>query len=140
MGAFLWAAGFGLGGLWADQALGVLGEYPLLPVLLLAVSPLRRVPFSNAGVPAQQKGTKRLCSCVRPPTPGSIPPLSLPMSLVRQGQEHPSLRSSCVGAAEGCDLLLLLLCGASWLAKAICGPTIFCLMHSIQFGCRRLRS
>src|SRR3989344_7310332 len=28
------------------------------------VSPLRRVPFSNAGVPAQQKGTKRLC-----PTP-----------------------------------------------------------------------
>ena len=39
--------------------------YPLLRVLLLAVSLLQRVPFSNAGVPAQQKGTKRLCPGVR---------------------------------------------------------------------------
>jgi hypothetical protein len=39
---------FGRGGLWADQALGVLGEYPLLRVWLMAVSPLRRVPFSDA--------------------------------------------------------------------------------------------
>ncbi|SDT35049.1 hypothetical protein SAMN05216496_4195 [Pseudomonas sp. Z003-0.4C(8344-21)] len=37
-----------LGGLWADQALVVLGAYPLLRVVLMAVSPLRRVPFSNA--------------------------------------------------------------------------------------------
>ena len=29
------------------------------------VSLLQRVPFSNAGVPAQQKGTKRLCPGVR---------------------------------------------------------------------------
>ncbi|CAI8776091.1 hypothetical protein EMIT0232MI5_160114 [Pseudomonas sp. IT-232MI5] len=39
---------FGLGGLWADQVLGVLGEYPLLRVLLLAVSLLQRVPLANA--------------------------------------------------------------------------------------------
>jgi len=30
---------FGLGGLWAGQALGDLGEYPLLRSRLLAVSP-----------------------------------------------------------------------------------------------------
>jgi len=38
----------------------VLGAYPLLWLGPLAVSLLQRVPFSNAGVPAQQKGTKRL--------------------------------------------------------------------------------
>ncbi len=37
-----------LGGVWADHALGVLCEYPFLRVLPLAVSPLRRVPFSDA--------------------------------------------------------------------------------------------
>jgi len=35
------------------------------------VSLLQRVPFSNAGVPAQQKGTKRLCPGVRPARWGS---------------------------------------------------------------------
>jgi hypothetical protein len=30
------------------------------------VSLLQRVPFSNAGVPAQQKETKRLCPGARP--------------------------------------------------------------------------
>ncbi|CAI8731606.1 hypothetical protein EMIT0P265_120075 [Pseudomonas zeae] len=34
-----------LGGLWADQVLGVLGGYPLLRVLLIRVPPLRRVTF-----------------------------------------------------------------------------------------------
>jgi len=42
-GAFFW-----LGGLWADQVLGVLGEYPLFLGLRLAVPPLRRVTFSDA--------------------------------------------------------------------------------------------
>ena len=42
-----------------------LGVYPLLRLRPLMVSPLRRVPFSNAGVPAQQKGTKRLCPTTR---------------------------------------------------------------------------
>jgi len=45
----LWVHPFfclGLGGLWADQALGVLGVYPLLRVLLIRVPPLRRVTFS----------------------------------------------------------------------------------------------
>ena len=37
----------GLGGLWADQALGGLGAYPLLRVLPLAVSLLQRVTFSR---------------------------------------------------------------------------------------------
>ncbi|GLH38561.1 hypothetical protein RS1P1_28440 [Pseudomonas moraviensis] len=39
---------FDLGGLWADQAVGGLGAYPLLRVLLLAVPPLRRVTFADA--------------------------------------------------------------------------------------------
>ena len=38
----------GLGGLWADHALGVLGAYPFLRVLPLAVSLLQRVPLANA--------------------------------------------------------------------------------------------
>jgi hypothetical protein len=37
-----------LGGLWADQAFGVLGEYPFLRVLRLAVSLLQRVTFADA--------------------------------------------------------------------------------------------
>ncbi|WP_426783931.1 hypothetical protein, partial [Pseudomonas atacamensis] len=37
----------GLGGLWADHALGFLGVYPFLVVLRLAVSPLRRGTFSR---------------------------------------------------------------------------------------------
>jgi len=37
-----------LGGLWADRALGVFGEYPLLRVLRLAVPLLQRVTFSDA--------------------------------------------------------------------------------------------
>ena len=40
----LWVHPFfclGLGGLWDDQALGVLGVYPLLRVLLIRVPPLR---------------------------------------------------------------------------------------------------
>ena len=133
MGAFLWAAGFGLGGLWADQAVGVLGEYPLLRVLRLAVSPLRRVTFSKrrkgnrkglllrsalAGSGSFAPGLIRaqrlrfaslhllpLCSTSSngryAPTPGSIPPLSLPTSPVdqQQDQKHSSLRSLLSGAA-----------------------------------------
>ncbi len=38
---------FERGGLRAGQALGVLGVYPFLRVLPLAVSPLRRVPLAN---------------------------------------------------------------------------------------------
>jgi hypothetical protein len=38
---FFW----GLGGLWADQALVGLGEYPFFAALRLAVSPLRRLTF-----------------------------------------------------------------------------------------------
>ncbi|MBB4058772.1 hypothetical protein FHY08_004789 [Pseudomonas koreensis] len=192
MGAFLWAAGFGLGGLWADQAVGVLGEYPFFALLRLAVSPLRRVTFFK-----RQKGNRKglllrsalagsgsfapgsiraqrlrfaslhllpLCStssngrCA--PTPGSIPPLSLPTSPVdqQQDQKHSSLRSLLSGAALPRAAALLCFCfcgsepardggltvgpflevvpnpivGASLLAKAICEPTIFCLMHSIQ--------
>ncbi len=46
VGAFFSA--LGRGGLWADHVLGVLGEYPLLRVLPLAVSLLQRVPLANA--------------------------------------------------------------------------------------------
>jgi len=120
LGAFLWAAGFGLGGLWADQAVGVLGEYPLLRVLRLAVSPLRRVTFSKrrkgnrkglllrsalAGSGSFAPGLIRaqrlrfaplhllpLCTTASygrcTPTPGSIPPLSLPTSPVNQDQKR----------------------------------------------------
>ncbi len=42
------------GGLWADQALGVLGEYPFLRVLLITVPPLRRVTFFK-----RQKGNRK---------------------------------------------------------------------------------
>jgi hypothetical protein len=41
-GCFDW---WHLGGLWADQALVGLGEYPFFAVWRLAVSPLRRVTF-----------------------------------------------------------------------------------------------
>ena len=50
-----WQSGFnicgffgGLGGLWADQALGVLGLYPFFRVLRLAVPLLQRVTFADA--------------------------------------------------------------------------------------------
>ena len=39
---------FGRGGLWADQALGVLGVYPFFRVLRLAVPLLQRVTFADA--------------------------------------------------------------------------------------------
>ncbi|MGF6132380.1 hypothetical protein ABIA54_001241 [Pseudomonas sp. EB276 TE3739] len=120
------------GGLRADHALGVLGVYPFLRVLLITVPPLRRVTFFK-----RQKGNRKglllrsalagsgsfaagsiraqrlrfaslhllpLCStssngrCA--PTPGSIPPLSLPTSPVDQDQEHSSLRSLSSGAAS----------------------------------------
>jgi hypothetical protein len=45
--------------------------YPLLRVLPLAVSLLQRLTFSNAGMPAQQKVSKRLCPGVRPTRWGS---------------------------------------------------------------------
>ncbi|WP_207843240.1 hypothetical protein, partial [Pseudomonas sp. 69_B] len=38
----------GLGGLWADRALEVLGVYPFLRVLRLAVPLLQRVTFADA--------------------------------------------------------------------------------------------
>jgi hypothetical protein len=139
---------FGRGGLWADQALGVLGVYPFFRVLRLAVSPLRRVTFFR-----RQKGNRKglllrsalagsgsfaagsiraqrlrfaslhllpLCStssngrCA--PTPGSIPPLSLPTSLVdqKQDQKHSSLRSLLSGAAapRAAALLCFCFCGS----------------------------
>jgi hypothetical protein len=37
-----------LGGIWADQVLGVLGVYPLLRVWRLAVPLLQRVTFADA--------------------------------------------------------------------------------------------
>jgi len=43
----------------------------LLRVLPLAVSLLQRLTFSNAGMPAQQKVSKRLCPGVRPTRWGS---------------------------------------------------------------------
>ncbi len=141
MGAFLWAAGFGLGGLWADQALVDLGEYPFFAVLQLAVSPLRRVPFSDAkkepkglllrsalagsgsfapgSILAQRlrfASLHLLPLCLAAPdgrcapTPGSIPPLSLPTSPVDQDQEHSSLRSLLSGAASPRAAALLCLC------------------------------
>jgi hypothetical protein len=55
----------GVGFLW------VLLAYPLLRVLRLAVSLLQRLTFSNAGVPAQQKVSKRLCPGLRPTRWGS---------------------------------------------------------------------
>ncbi|SDS61684.1 hypothetical protein SAMN05216579_1200 [Pseudomonas granadensis] len=120
---------FGLGGLWADQALGVLGEYPLLRVWLMAVSPLRRVtffkrqkgnpkrlllrsalagsgPFAPGSIRAQRlrfASLHLLPLCLAAPdgrcapTPGSIPALSLPTSLVTQDQEHSSWRSLLSG-------------------------------------------
>ncbi len=108
------------------------GEYPLLRVWRLAVSPLRRVTFFK-----RQKGNRKglllrsalagsgsfapgliraqrlrfaslhlLPLCLASPdgrcapTPGSIPPLSLPTSPVDQDQEHSSLRSLLSGAAS----------------------------------------
>ena len=117
------------GGLRADHDLGVLGVYPLLWVLRLAVSPLRRGTFSRrrkstqkglllrsalAGSGSFAAGSIRaqrlrfaslhllpLCLAAPDgrcaPTPGSIPPLSLPTSPVdqKQDQKHSSLRSLC---------------------------------------------
>ena len=139
---FFLCLGFGLGGLWADQVLGVLGGYPFFRVLRLAVSPLRRVPFSDA-----KKEPKRLllrtalassgpfapgpiraqrlrfaalhllplCTtssygrCA--PTPGSIPPLSLPTG--SRIKSYSSLRSLLSGAASPrAAALLLLFCGS----------------------------
>ncbi len=116
-----------LGGLWADHALGVLGEYPFLVVLRLAVSPLRRGTFSRRrkstqkgfaltfGPLAGARGSfapesiraqrLRFASlhllplCLAAPdgrcapTPGSIPPLSLPTG--SRIKSYSSLCSSC---------------------------------------------
>ena len=142
---------FGRGGLWADQAHGFLGIYPLLRVLRLAVSPLRRVTFSRrrkgnrkglllrsalAGSGSFAAGSIRaqrlrfaslhlhsLCLAAPDgrcaPTPGSIPPLSLPTSPVNQDQKHSSLRSLLSGAAAPqAASLLCFSVGASLLAKA----------------------
>ncbi len=124
VGAFLF---LGRGGLWAGQALGGLGEYPLLRVLLSTVPPLRRVtffkrqkgnpkglllrsalagsgPFAPGLIRAQRlrfASLHLLPLCLAAPdgrcapTPGSIPPLSLPASPVYQDQKHSSLRSLC---------------------------------------------
>ena len=60
------------------------------------------------------------------PTPGSIPPLSLPTSPVDQDQKHSSLRSVLSGAASPRAAALLgFSVGASLLAKAALKPTDF---------------
>ncbi|VVO90647.1 hypothetical protein PS847_02291 [Pseudomonas fluorescens] len=132
------------GGLRADHDFGVLGVYPLLWVLRLAVSPLRRGTFSRrrkstqkglllrsalAGSGSFAAGSIRaqrlrfaslhllpLCSTASngrcAPTPGSIPPLSLPTSPVDQDQEHSSLRSLLSGAASPRAATLLCFCGS----------------------------
>ncbi len=116
------------------------GEYPLLRVLRLAVSPLRRVTFFKrqkgnpkglllrsalAGSGSFAPGLIRaqrlrfaslhllpLCSTASngrcAPTPGSIPPLSLPTSPV--DQKHSSLRSLLSGAASPRAAALLCFC------------------------------
>ncbi len=123
----LWGFFCVLGGLWADHALGVLGEYPFLVVLRLAVSPLRRGTFSRRrkstqkgfaltfGPLAGARGSfapesiraqrLRFASlhllplCLAAPdgrcapTPGSIPPLSLPTG--SRIKSYSSLCSSC---------------------------------------------
>jgi len=134
-----------LGGLWADHALGVLGEYPFLVVLRLAVSPLRRGTFSRRrkstqkgfaltfGPLAGARGSfapesiraqrLRFASlhllplCLAAPdgrcapTPGSIPPLSLPTG--SRIKSYSSLRSLLSGAASPrAAALLLLFCGS----------------------------
>ena len=103
--------------------------YPLLRVLLITVSPLRRGTFSKrrkstqkglllrsalAGSGSFAAGLIRaqrlrfaslhlLALCLAAPdgrcapTPGSIPPLSLPTSPVDQDQKHSSLRSLLSG-------------------------------------------
>ena len=119
------------------------GEYPLLRVLRLAVSPLRRLTFLQAPKKVSKKrlllrsalagsgsfapGSIRaqrlrfaslhllpLCLAAPDgrcaPTPGSIPPLSLPMSPVDQDQEHSSLRSLLSGAASPRAAALLCFC------------------------------
>ncbi len=143
------------------------GEYPLLRVLRLAVSPLRRVTFFK-----RQKGNRKglllrsalagsgsfapgliraqrlrfaslhllpLCSTASngrcAPTPGSIPPLSLPTSPVDQDQEHSSLRSLLSGAASPrAAALLCFSVGVSLLAIAPCQPTHSCLMYINPVG------
>jgi len=114
---------FGRGGLWADQALVGLGEYPDVSLRRLAVSPLRRGTFSRrrkstqkglllrsalAGSGSFAAGSIRaqrlrfaslhlhsLCTTASygrcAPTPGSIPPLSLPTG--SKIKSHSSLRS-----------------------------------------------
>ncbi len=116
--------------------------YPLLRVLLITVSPLRRGTFSKrrkstqkglllrsalAGSGSFAAGLIRaqrlrfaslhllpLCSTASngrcAPTPGSIPPLSLPTSPVDQDQEHSSLRSLLSGAASPRAVALLCFC------------------------------
>jgi len=149
--------------------------YPLLRVLLITVSPLRRGTFSKrrkstqkglllrsalAGSGSFAAGLIRaqrlrfaslhlhsLCTTASygrcAPTPGSIPPLSLPTSPVDQDQEHSSLRSLLSGAASPRAAALpcfLLFVGASLLAKAACQPTWSCSTRSNCRSCRRLRS
>jgi len=134
-----------LGGLRADHDFGVLGVYPLLWVLRLAVSPLRRGTFSRrrkstqkglllrsalAGSGSFAAGSIRaqrlrfaslhlhsLCTTASygrcAPTPGSIPPLSLPTSPVDQDQKrYSSLRSLLSGAALPRAAALLCFCGS----------------------------
>jgi len=156
----------GLGGLWADQALVGLGEYPFFAVLRLAVSPLRRVTFFRrqkgnpkglllrsalAGSGSFATGLIRaqrlrfaslhllpLCStssngrCA--PTPGSIPPLSLPTSPVDQDQEHSSLRSLLSGAASPRAAALLCFCGSEPAREGGLTADLFLRWYAIQQG------
>ncbi len=154
---------------WWGLPPGFLGTYPLLRVLLITVSPLRRGTFSKrrkstqkglllrsalAGSGSFAAGSIRaqrlrfaslhllpLCLAAPDgryaPTPGSIPPLSLPTSPVDQDQKHSSLRSLLSGAASPRQLRCFAFVGASLLAKAFCQPPPYCPTNQRKYGFAR---
>ena len=130
---------FGLGGLWADQVLGVLGVYPFLGCGGWRFRPYGESPFPNA-----EKVTEKACSCVRPARWGSgslrcgidpgaaptvcfaAPPLAVfgcaKRSLRSHARINPSAQPSDVARGSrsraAAELTLILLSGA---ACAACG-------------------
>ena len=75
------------------------------------------------------------------PTPGSIPPLSLPTSPVDQDQKHSSLRSLLSGAALPRAAALLCFCGSEPAREGGLTADLFLSgTRSNCRSCRRLRS